>query len=195
MSQPPIILASTSIYRQQLLHKLNLAFTTLEPVCDETPLANESAEQLVIRLAQTKAQSCHAQAAENAFIIGSDQVCVIDGHIIGKPLTHDNAVSQLRQASGRSITFYTGLALYNCQTQQTETILDTFVVHFRQLTDQQIENYLHAEQPYYCAGSFKSEGLGIALFKRLEGKDPNSLIGLPLISLIDLLNNAGIQVI
>lgn len=200
MLEPKIILASTSVYRKQLLEKLAIPFETAQPDCDEAPLPNESAQDLVLRLAQNKAQSCDLSAIQHntnkpCLVIGSDQVCVIDGQIIGKPLNRENAIAQLSQASGRTITFYTGVALYHSGTQLTDVELDTFTVHFRQLTEQQIENYVDKEQPFYCAGSFKSEGLGIALFERLEGKDPNALVGLPLICLIDMLAKQNVQVI
>ncbi|WP_153447367.1 Maf family protein [Vibrio algicola] len=195
MQHTNLILASTSVYRKALLEKLSIPFSTLEPQCDETPLAGESAQQLVRRLAQAKAQSCHLNPNQHHLVIGSDQVCVIDDQIIGKPLDRDNAIAQLSQANGRAITFYTGVALYNSATSECEVQLDTFIVHFRQLTVKQIENYVDKEQPFYCAGSFKSEGLGIALFQRLEGIDPNSLIGLPLITLTDMLARQGFDVL
>ncbi|GLT15785.1 Maf family protein [Vibrio algivorus] len=190
-----LILASTSPYRKQLLDKLAIEFETREPNCDETPLPDESATQLVLRLAQMKAQSCALEVQEKQIIIGSDQVCVINGNIVGKPLTRENAIEQLIQASGQVITFYTGLALFNSETGCCDVTLDKFKVHFRTLSQAQIEYYVDTEQPLYCAGSFKSEGLGIALFKRLEGKDPNSLIGLPLITLIDMLEKQGIHIL
>ncbi|TVO36384.1 Maf family protein [Vibrio algivorus] len=190
-----LILASTSPYRKQLLDKLAIEFETREPNCDETPLPDESATQLVLRLAQMKAQSCALEGQEKQIIIGSDQVCVINGNIVGKPLTRENAIEQLIQASGQVITFYTGLALFNSETGCCDVTLDEFKVHFRTLSQAQIEYYVDTEQPLYCAGSFKSEGLGIALFKRLEGKDPNSLIGLPLITLIDMLEKQGIHIL
>lgn len=192
---PKLILASTSPYRKQILEKLAIPFEAREPQCDETPLDGESAKALVLRLAQLKAQSCSHDTDSPELIIGSDQVCVIDGRIVGKPHTRDNAIQQLSQASGKIITFYTGVALYNSQTKQTTTELDRFNVHFRPLTQAQIEYYVDLEQPLHCAGSFKSEGLGIALFERLEGKDPNALIGLPLITLINMLEQQGITVL
>ncbi|MCF7354500.1 Maf family protein [Vibrio sp. CK2-1] len=192
---PKLILASTSSYRKQLLDKLAIEFETREPNCDETPLAGESATELVLRLAKMKAQSCALKEQGKQIIIGSDQVCVINNAIIGKPLTRDNAIQQLTQASGQVITFYTGLAVFNSETGCCDVTLDEFNVHFRTLSQAQIEYYVDTEQPFYCAGSFKSEGLGIALFERLEGKDPNSLIGLPLITLIDMLEKQGIQVL
>lgn len=188
-----IVLASTSPFRKSLLEKLRIPFTTASPDVDETALDNESAEQLVERLAIAKAQAI-ASTLNKGWVIGSDQVAVNNGTILGKPHTHENAIHQLKQCSNNSVSFFTGLCLYNAETQSYQSLVETFNVHFRQLTDQQIENYLKAEQPYNCAGSFKSEGLGIALFKQLEGKDPNSLIGLPLISLIELFSQQGVDI-
>ncbi|NUW66770.1 Maf family protein [Vibrio coralliilyticus] len=185
MPQYQLVLASTSPFRKQLLNKLSVPFETASPDCDETPFSNERPEDLVKRLAKEKAESCHTD--KPSLVIGSDQVCVIDGQIIGKPLNRENAVQQLSRQSGKAIQFYTGLALHNTETNITDVKLDTFTVHFRQLTQQQINRYVEKEEPYYCAGSFKSEGLGIALFEKLEGKDPNTLVGLPLIDLIDML--------
>ncbi|ORT50341.1 septum formation inhibitor Maf [Vibrio sp. qd031] len=196
-SQPaalPIVLASTSEFRQSLMRKLDLAFTTDSPDCDETPMHGESPQALVERLAIGKAKSL-AIPYPNHLIIGSDQVCVIDDEIIGKPLTRQKAIEQLSKQSGQRITFYTGLALHNSQTDLTQVVVEPFIVHFRSLTTAQIERYVDIENPLYCAGSFKSEGLGIALFEKLEGDDPNSLIGLPLIKLVELLKNEGVDVI
>ncbi|WP_428771991.1 Maf family protein [Vibrio sp.] len=193
MKKYQLVLASTSPYRRALLEKLALAFETAEPDCDETPLSGEMPQQLVLRLAERKARSC--PVSNPSLVIGSDQVCVIDGEIVGKPLSRDKAIEQLKRQSGRSIDFYTGLALYNSEQDSVETVLDRFTVHFRHLSDEQIARYVDLEQPYYCAGSFKSEGLGIALFERLEGKDPNSLIGLPLIELVTLLAKQGMPVL
>ena len=145
------------------------------------------------RLAKEKAESCHTD--KPSLVIGSDQVCVIDGKIIGKPLNRENAIQQLSRQSGKAIQFYTGLALHNTETNITDVKLDTFTVHFRQLTQQQISRYVKKEEPYYCAGSFKSEGLGIALFEKLEGKGPNTLVGLPLIDLIDMLETQGFSIL
>ncbi len=189
----PLILASTSPFRQQLLSKLAIDFETTSPECDETPHPNEKPIDLVLRLAEQKARSCLTHP--NALIIGSDQVCVIDDEIVGKPHTRENAIQQLQNQSGKSITFYTGVALYNAKTNTCQVELDTFVVHFRHLTQSMIENYVDKEQPYFCAGSFKSEGLGIALFNKLEGKDPNALVGLPLITLVEMLEKQGVEVI
>ncbi|EIO3976808.1 septum formation inhibitor Maf [Vibrio vulnificus] len=193
MENYQLVLASTSPFRQQLLEKLAIPFSTLSPNCDETPLEGESPQQLVLRLAESKAQSC--QINQPSLVIGSDQVCVINGNIVGKPHNRQNAIAQLTAQSGQSIVFYTGLAVYNSETGETHSCIDEFKVHFRPLTQIQIERYVDKEQPFYCAGSFKSEGLGIALFEKLEGKDPNTLVGLPLIDLIDLLAQQGMQVL
>lgn len=187
-----LVLASTSVYRKACLEKLGLPFTCDSPHCDETPHDNESAEQLVTRLAEKKARSI-AHTHSDALIIGSDQVACVDDKIIGKPLDHDTAVEQLSAASGKTVRFYTGLCLFDSHAQTCQLEVETFDVVFRQLSQQQIEGYLRKEQPYYCAGSFKSEGLGICLFDRLEGRDPNTLIGLPLILLSEMLRNKGID--
>jgi MAF protein len=192
--QKTIVLASTSPFRKQLLEKLHLPFLTEKPNVDETALENETAQQLVERLAIQKALAISPNF-ENALVIGSDQVCVNNGIILGKPGNFDNAFQQLKAASGKTITFYTGLALVNSKTGKYQSLVEPFIVKFRLLTDQMITNYLNKEQPYQCAGSFKSEGYGISLFESFEGKDPNSLIGLPLISLIKMLENENISVI
>lgn len=181
-----LILASTSPWRRALLDKLAVTFECAAPEVDETPLPGESPRHLVLRLAQAKAQSL-AERYPAHLIIGSDQVCVLDGEITGKPLSEENARLQLRKASGNIVTFYTGLALYNSATGNLQTEVEPFDVHFRHLSDAEIDNYVRKEHPLQCAGSFKSEGLGIALFERLEGRDPNTLVGLPLIALCQML--------
>lgn len=187
-----LILASTSPFRQALLNKLGLPFITAAPDVDETPRPDESAPQLVERLAQAKAQALGTRYP-HSWIIGSDQVCVLAGKITGKPHTEENARAQLRAASGKVITFYTGLALYCAQQQRLLSLCETFRVEFRSLSEAEINAYVIREQPLQCAGSFKSEGLGITLFERLDGRDPNTLVGLPLIALCDLLREAGIN--
>ncbi len=189
-----LILASTSPFRKAILEKLRLTFETMAPEVDETPLPGESPQQLVERLAIAKARAIAAQLKEG-LVIGSDQVAVIGDEILGKPGNHENAVAQLELAAGKRVTFLTGLALLNAATGRVQAEVVPFHVVFRQLSRQQIENYLKAEQPYNSAGSFKSEGLGIALFERLEGDDPNTLIGLPLIRLIRMLEKEGFEVI
>jgi MAF protein len=169
-----------------LLEKLGLPFECAAPDVDETPRPEESARQLVTRLAQAKAQSL-ATRFPNHLIIGSDQVCVLDGVITGKPHTEENAIQQLLSARGNIVTFYTGLALYNSASGHLQTECEPFDVHFRHLSEQEIMDYVRRERPLNCAGSFKSEGLGIALFERLEGRDPNTLVGLPLIALCQML--------
>lgn len=189
-----LVLASTSPFRKELLAKLHLEFVTDNPQVDETPHPGERPEQLVARLAEAKARAV-ANHHAGALIIGSDQVAVNGETIVGKPGEHNRAIEQLRQASGKRITFLTGLALFNSATGQCQVAVEPYSVLFRALSDQQIENYLRREQPYNCAGSFKSEGLGIALFERLEGADPNALIGLPLIRLIEMLEREKVYVI
>jgi septum formation protein len=181
-----LILASTSRYRQALLAKLGLPFDCQAPEVDETPLPGESARQLVLRLAIAKARAV-ANQHDQGLIIGSDQVCVCQNEILGKPGTIERAVAQLLAAQGQSVTFYTGLAVVDAATGQCHSLVEPFTVHFRSLDEAAIRRYVEAEQPLDCAGSFKCEGLGIVLFKALEGRDPNSLIGLPLIGLVEML--------
>ncbi len=183
---PNLILASTSPYRRVLLEKLGVPFECAAPNVDETPLPGESPRHLVVRLAQEKAKSLAARFPDH-LIIGSDQVCVLDGMITGKPHTEENARQQLLKARGSIVTFYTGLALYNSSTGHLQTECEPFDVHFRHLSEQEIDDYVRKERPLNCAGSFKSEGLGIALFDRLDGRDPNTLVGLPLIALCQML--------
>lgn len=186
----PLILASTSPYRRALLEKLGVEFICAAPDTDETPKDGESATDLVQRLAQEKAHSL-SEKFPNHFIIGSDQVCVIDGKIVGKPGSIENAHQQLRAASEKVITFYTGLCVLNSHTMQKEIICEPFHVHFRRLTDDEINAYIKLEMPLYCAGSFMCEGAGILLFSQLEGRDPNALVGLPLIALNEILLKFG----
>ncbi len=188
----PLVLASTSPYRRALLEKTGLTFTAAAPAADETPCPGETAEALVQRLAAAKARSL-AEAYPHHLIIGSDQVCVLDGTLTGKPHTLENAFAQLRQASGQCVTFYTGLALLNSETGTVQCCCEPFEVHFRALTDDEIHGYLAREQPLDCAGSFKSEALGISLFDRLSGRDPNTLVGMPLITLLAMLRAEGVN--
>ena len=181
-----LILASTSPFRKSILDKLGVDFDITSPAVDETAQPNETPQHLVERLSIAKAKAI-ADKSENVLVIGSDQVSVIDSEIIGKPHTHENAMQQLKNASGKTVTFYTGLCLYNSSTQQYQSEVVPFDVVFRELSQQQIENYLNKEQPYNCAGSFKSEALGIVLFEKLVGDDPNTLMGLPLIRLVRML--------
>jgi len=175
-----------------LLEKLGLDFLTDSPRIDESRRPNEPPQVLVLRLAEAKARAV-AERHPNALIIGSDQVACIDEEILGKPGDRTRAIAQLERASGRCVLFQTGLCLLDTRTGQAHTLVEPFRVHFRALSRRRIEGYLDREQPYDCAGSFKSEGLGIALFERLEGEDPNTLVGLPLIRLIPLLEAAGIH--
>jgi septum formation protein len=187
-----ILLASSSTYRHQLLSRLGLAFEYRAPDIDETAKPNETADQLVARLAQTKAIAL-GPLYQNTLIIGCDQVAVLDGNIIGKPHTYERALAQLRAASGKTVLFKTGLCLLNTSIGRIQLAVEEFSVCFRSLTNEQIDAYLSREQPYDCAGSFKCEGLGIALFTSMQGSDPNTLIGLPLIRLVDMLINEGVD--
>lgn len=189
-----LVLASTSPYRRELLERLGIPFETASPDVDETRTDGETPEQLVKRLAESKARAV-AEAYPDALIIGSDQVAVLDNKILGKPGNHENAIQQLSNASGKKVLFLTGLCLLNTATDKTQIKVDNFSVEFRQLSTSQIENYLQREKPYDCAGSFKSEGLGISLFKKMEGDDPNALIGLPMITLINMLSVEEIDVL
>jgi len=188
-----LLLASTSPFRRELLQRLGLAFETLSPQVDETALPGESAGAMVKRLSEAKARA-GAEQYPDALIIGSDQVAVCEGDILGKPGNHENARRQLARLAGHRVSFLTGLCLYDASTDRLKLDLVAYHVTFRELTDQQIERYLRAEQPYNCAGSFRSEGLGISLFESMQGEDPNALIGLPLIRLVSWLNEAGIAV-
>lgn len=189
-----LILASSSIYRRELLKHLQLPFTVESPNVDETPLPDERPEATALRLAQVKARKI-GEHHRDALVIGCDQVATLDGLQLGKPLTHDNAVKQLRMMRGRSVIFHSALCLYNAVSDNMQAENVIYEVRFRDLTDAQIENYLHKEQPYHCAGSAKSEGLGVALIARMHGDDPNALIGLPLIALVSMLQNEGVNVI
>lgn len=189
-----LVLGSTSVFRQTILEKLNIPFQTAKPNIDETALANETPQALVERLAIEKANAV-ADKFPDALIIGSDQVAVCEGEILGKPHNFDNAVKQLRKFSNKSVTFYTGLCVFDSAKNKVTSLVEPFIVHFNPLSQEEIESYLKAEQPYNCAGSFKSEGLGICLFEKLEGDDPNSLIGLPLIRLVSLLKQHGLDVL
>jgi len=187
-----LVLGSTSPFRKSILEKLNLTFECAKPNVDETAFVNETPQALVERLAIEKAKAVTSQFPD-ALIIGSDQVAVCDGEILGKPHTFENGVKQLSKFSNKSITFYTGLCVYDSASNKVTSLVEPFIVHFNELSLSEIESYLKAEQPYNCAGSFKSEGLGICLFKKLEGDDPNTLIGLPLIKLVSLLKLHGLD--
>ena len=189
-SSLPLLLASSSRYRAALLERLKLPFIQASPDIDETPKADESPRDYVERLAVAKAHALRGSYPQH-WIIGSDQCCITDGHIVGKPHTHENALAQLKRVQGKRIEFLTGLALL-APDGQCWSLVEPFNVHFRSLPDEQLIQYLNIEQPLDCAGSFKVEGLGITLFSALEGRDSNSLIGLPLIGLCDLMTEAGI---
>lgn len=188
-----LILASTSRYRRELLSRLGLPFEVAAPEVDETPIPGESAQTLAVRLAVAKAVNVAAYYAD-ALVIGSDQVACCGDKLLGKPGTHEKAVRQLRLLSGREAVFFTALCVHNTATGRTLSRGVSNPVWFRSLSDEQIERYLRKEQPYDCAGSAKSEGLGIALIQKLGGDDPNALIGLPLIALVDLLKEHGVEV-
>jgi septum formation protein len=189
-----LVLASTSPFRQALLQRLDVPFETFNPNVDESAQLNEKPEDLVQRLAVLKAQAAQSSYPD-ALIIGSDQVAVVENKILGKPLTHDKAVEQLTFLSGKKVVFQTGLCVFNSKTKETLVDLISFTVKFRELELKKIKNYLRKEPAYNCAGSFKSEGLGIALVESMEGNDPNALIGLPLIRLIQMLEHFDLSVI
>lgn len=157
-------------------------------------MTGEAPEQTALRLAQVKARKV-GDSHKDALIIGCDQVATLDGMQLGKPLNHDNATKQLRMMRGREVTFHSALCLYNAATGNMQAEVVPYIVQFRALSDAQIESYLVKEQPYHCAGSAKSEGLGIAIIERMIGEDPNALIGLPLIKLVSMLKNEGVNVI
>ncbi|NAS99625.1 septum formation inhibitor Maf [Pseudomonas syringae pv. actinidifoliorum] len=188
-----LLLASSSPYRRELLARLRLPFTCKSPDIDESNRPGEAAHDLVQRLAREKAQALAGEHPGH-LIIGSDQVAVLDGQILGKPHTFERAREQLTAASGSRVTFLTGLALLNSSTGECQVDCVPFTVHMRELDQASIERYLRAEEPYDCAGSFKAEGLGVSLFRSTEGADATSLIGLPLIRLVDMLIKEGVSV-
>lgn len=192
MSNPPrLVLASTSIYRRDLLARLQIPFETASPDVDEAALPGESPVATAQRLSLAKAKAV-AQAFPDALIIGSDQVAYLGEQCFGKPYTRERAVEQLRTMRGRTVIFHTGLCLYNSASGRVQLAGVPTEVGFRQLSDEEIERYLDKEQPYHCAGSARSEGLGIALLDRMRGDDPNALIGLPLIALCTMLRAEGV---
>jgi len=190
----PLILGSTSVYRRELLQRLRLPFEVVAPHVDETPLPGESPQALAERLAMAKAQAV-AQLHPHAVVIGSDQVADLDGEPLGKPGNHERAVLQLQRMRGRTVVFQTAVAVVCQQTGFAGQSLSQVRVRFRPLTDQAIDTYLHAEQPYDCAGSAKSEGLGIALLESIDNQDPTALVGLPLIHTCRLLRAAGVPLL
>ncbi len=189
---PPIVLASSSAYRKVLLARLDIRFTAIAPDIDEQPLAGEAPPATALRLAQSKAQAV-AKHESTALIIGSDQVAVMDGVVLGKPGHHAAAVAQLRAMSGRTVVFHTALCLLNAMNGHLQTANIPTTVRFRTLDDLQIERYLRHDQPYDCAGSAKIEALGIALVEHVASDDPTALIGLPLIALVTQLRNEGVE--
>ncbi|AVK08465.1 MULTISPECIES: Maf family protein [Pseudomonas aeruginosa group] len=190
---PSLILASSSPYRRELLTRLRLPFECASPDIDESHRPGESAEQLVRRLSASKAEALAGRYPQH-LIIGSDQVAVLDDNILGKPHTVERAVQQLLDASGRSVTFLTGLALLDSRNRHMQVDCIPFTVHFRQLDEARIRRYVEAERPLDCAGSFKAEGLGVSLFRATEGEDSSSLVGLPLIRLVDMLLAEGVEI-
>lgn len=189
-----LILASTSPYRRELLGRLGLPFEVAAPAVDESRLPGEPGERMAARLAEAKARAV-AAAHPDSLIIGSDQVAVCDGEIFGKPGSHENAVRQLQQLSGREVVFNTAVCVYNTRRNSTGLKIVPFRVTFRTLDTAVIERYVTRERPFDCAGSAKAEGLGIVLIDRMEGTDPTALHGLPLIALVDLLREQGFEVI
>ncbi len=189
---PSLTLASTSVYRRQLLERLGLPFAIARPDVDESPLAGEPPQAMAERLALAKAEAVLARSGADTWVIGSDQVAELDGRPLGKPGVHTAAVAQLRAMSGREVRFLTALCVAGPDGHRLRA-LDVTTVHFRPLGDDEIERYVAREQPLDCAGSFKSEGLGIALFDAIDNRDPTALIGLPLIVTARLLREAGFE--
>jgi septum formation protein len=189
-----LILASTSPYRRELLGRLGLPFDIANPRVDETPLPGESPESLALRLAEAKARAVAADHPD-ALIIGSDQVATVDGEIYGKPGSQYNAVAQLRTLSGRTVNFFTALCVLDARSGEADVRGVPTLFGFRELTDDEIENYLRREPAYNCAGSAKSEGLGVALLSSMRGDDPTALVGLPLIALCDMLRRHGMAIL
>jgi septum formation protein len=193
-SRPPrLILASSSRYRRELLERLRVPFDVVVPALDETPLPHETPETTALRLAEAKARAVAAglSSGEHALVIGSDQVATYDSLQIGKPGSHEKALAQLQAMRGREVLFHSALCLFDSRSSNAQTLVVITTVRFRNLTDAELESYLHAETPYDVAGSAKSEGLGIALLEAIESDDPTALIGLPLIALTSMLRAAG----
>jgi septum formation protein len=190
---PPLILASSSVYRKELLSRLRIPFECISPDIDETPLPNETTEELIERLSHSKAEAIAKQCPE-AWVIGSDQVADFNGIAIGKPGTHEKALEQLKMMQGKTVTFKTGVCLMQLKSHRCAYICIPTQVSFHELDDTTLENYLHTEKPYDCAGSAKSEGLGIMLLSKVKSHDPTALIGLPLIALSGLLRSVGYSI-
>ncbi|MDX1434455.1 MAG: nucleoside triphosphate pyrophosphatase [Gammaproteobacteria bacterium] len=191
---PRILLASSSVYRRRLLERLGVAFEVVDPATDETPHAGEDAAALVARLAEAKARRGAAIAAD-ALVIGADQVAVLDGEIVTKPGNAAANRRQLERAAGRRLEFFTGLCLLSAPSGRVQTEVIPSAVHFRPLSDAQIAAYVERERAFDCAGGFRCEGLGTALFERFEGPDPSALTGLPLLALTRMLANEGVDVL
>lgn len=189
-----IVLASSSPYRKQLLKRIVESFECASPDINESQQASESFEEMAERLSINKAQAL-AERFPNSLIIGSDQVACIDRQILRKPLNKQTNFEQLKSCQGKTAFFHTGLCLLNTSTGKTQSCVESYQTQFRTLSDTQLINYIEKEQAYNCAGGFKMEGLGIALFDKIQGDDPNILIGLPLIRLISMLSNEGIEVL
>jgi septum formation protein len=192
MNSKPLILASTSLYRRQLLERLKLPFTAESPQIDEAPLPGETPHQLVLRLSERKARAVAGRHVD-ALIIGSDQTAVLSNEMLGKSGNRANAIAQLKKCSGNSVIFHTGLCLLDASSGRLQLDDIVYTVKFRALTLPQIERYIDSEKPFDCAGSFKAESLGISLFEHMQGDDPTALIGLPLIRLTQMLNAAGVD--
>lgn len=189
-----LVLASSSTYRQSILKKLQVPFISIPANIDESAHTDETIPQQVARLARDKALAVSATTqAESSYIIGSDQLASFNQQALGKPGNFENAKRQLQMVSGQTVRFYTGLCILRCQDMQMQQQVETFDVKFKPLTEKMISTYLNIEKPYDCAGSFKSEGLGISLFESLNGRDPNTLIGLPLIALIELFSAMSVD--
>jgi septum formation protein len=189
-----LVLGSSSIYRHELLRRLQIPFEVYNPEIDETPLAEERPDTTALRLAAAKARMV-AVSHPDALIIGADQVAVLEGIQLGKPLNHANATQQLRLIRGKEVVFHTALSLLNSDKDNMQIRLVSSRVKFRKLSDKQIDNYLDREQPYHCAGSAKLEGLGIALIEHIVSEDPSALIGLPLIALVEMLTREGVEIV
>jgi len=189
-----LILSSSSPARRALLARLPLAFVSISPDVDETPLPGEDVAAMVLRLAELKAKKS-AQSYPEDLIIGCDQVGTLDNIILCKPISHEKAVQQLRQVSGKKVRFLTAICLLDAKTGNTQLATETYDVYFRKLTDAMIESYLLKEKPYHCAGSFQAEGLGITLIEKFHGDDYTALIGLPLIRLVAMLEKAGVDIL
>ncbi|VVC76724.1 Maf-like protein YceF [Aquicella siphonis] len=189
---PLLVLSSSSPARRALLKRLPLPHAVFSPDIDETPLPDEDVKSMVRRLAELKARKA-ASAFPGALVIGCDQVGILEDTVLCKPLTHETAVHQLRRMSGKAIRFYTAICLFDTRNQQLQSAIEIYDVHFRELSDARINQYLQHEKPYHCAGSFQAEGLGVVLINQFHGDDYTALIGLPLIRLVDMLEKAGVN--